>query len=83
MATTTYRLGKSVTISVSIDWCAIKGHVWLLNKGANRWCCARCPARLYVSQVDSYRNIPYARQTVTRETYGRYHFSTVPARETV
>lgn len=75
----TYSFGKHITLS--IDWCAFRGHVWLLDKDANRWCCDLCPARLYVSQVDSYRNIPVAFQTVTHETYGRYQFSIIPARE--
>ena len=75
----TYSFGKHITLS--IDWCAFRGHVWLLDKNANRWCCDHCPARLYVSQVDSYRNIPVAYQTVTEETYGRYAFSLTRARE--
>lgn len=77
----TYSIGKHITLN--IDWCAFRGHVWLLDKNDNRWCCDRCPARLYVSQMDSYRNIPIPFQTVTHETYGRYQFSTVPAREVV
>ncbi len=75
----TYTLGKYV--SISIDWCALRGHVWLLDKKANRWRCKRCAGTLFVSQLDSHHYRPYSKQDDIGDTYGRYYFDPQSAPE--
>lgn len=55
--------------------CKLFGHKWKLHREVPfGWHCKRCGGTLKVSQMNSFEQVPYARQEATG-SYGKYHWA--------